>query len=182
MKKTNYLIFALVALAAAFLLYLWYHLGFNHVDNPVDLTLGVVWFVGIALLIALVVRQEKKRQQLIRTVYVAPSQLFNSEAGVVELEAGCDVADSMAAVLAGLKYGFKTQEQPKQEDFDYRYVVRTESFKDSHERNNEEADGASEVSDDAAWKGTVVKIDRENGNVETQFETAGELRRALQQQ
>lgn len=182
MKKSNVIVFAILALVTAFLLYLWYYLGFNKVDNPVDVTLSAVWWVGIAAIIALIVRMERKRQRLVRTLYMSPTQLFNSEAGVVELASGQDAVEVMGHVLEGLRYGFKAQEQPKQEDFDYRFVVQTNVFKpakkDAEGEGAASAESASE-GDEPTWKGTVIKIDRENGNVETPFETVAELKQAL---
>lgn len=181
MKKSNYLIFALVVFVTAFLLCLWYHLGFNKVDNPVDVTLTVIWWVGIAAIIALIVRMERKRQRLVRTLYVAPGKLFNSEAGVVEVASGQERIDAMERVLGDLRYGFKAQEQPKREDFDYRFVVQTDVFKPA-KKDGEGAQVTAGNADENAgptWKGTVIKIDRENGNLETPFEGVEELERAL---
>ena len=42
MKKSNVLITAVIVVVSAFLLWLWYNLGFNHVDSPLDLVLSVV--------------------------------------------------------------------------------------------------------------------------------------------
>lgn len=182
MKKSNYIILTVVVLAAAFLLYLWFHLGFNHVDNPVDITLAVVWWIGVVAIIALIVRMERKRQRLIRTLYVSPSRLFNSEAGLVELPAGQDTVEAMQSVLGGLKYGFKAQEQPKQEDFDYRFVVQTDAFKPAKDDGGAEDGKSTDAPSDReepTWKGTVIKIDRENGNTETPFDGIDELKRAL---
>ena len=182
MKKSNYLIFAVLAVITAFLLYLWYYLGFSKVDNPVDLTLTIIWWLGIAVLIALVVRQEKKRQRQVRTVHVAPGKLFNSEVGVVEVAEGQDAVAAMEQLLQGLKYGFKAQEQPKAEDFDYRFVVQSETFKaGSKEAGEGTQDAEHTAGKQPEWKGMVTKIDRENGNVETPFESVDELKQALAQ-
>lgn len=51
MKKSNVIVLAVAALVAAFLLFLWYYLGFNHIDSPFDLVLTVVWWLGIALIV-----------------------------------------------------------------------------------------------------------------------------------
>ena len=37
MKKSNVIVFVLLALASAFFLWLWYFLGLNRVDEPLDL-------------------------------------------------------------------------------------------------------------------------------------------------
>lgn len=42
MKKSNVIVFVLLALASAFFLWLWYFLGLNRVDEPLDLVLSIV--------------------------------------------------------------------------------------------------------------------------------------------
>ena len=60
MRKSNWTILAVLAVAAGFFLWLWYYLGFNFVDEPLDLVLAVAWWamvvalaVGIALVLGL---------------------------------------------------------------------------------------------------------------------------------
>ena len=88
MKKSNYLILAVSALVSIFLLYLWYSLGFNKIDGPLDLVISIVWWVLIAVLVVWINKLEKTRQQRIRTMYLAPAVLYNSETGVRRLQAG----------------------------------------------------------------------------------------------
>ena len=45
MKKSNVIVFVLLALASAFFLWLWYFLGLNRVDEPLDLVLSIVWWL-----------------------------------------------------------------------------------------------------------------------------------------
>lgn len=44
MKKTNTIIAAVLAVISVVLLVVWYALGLNHVDEPLDLVLSVVWW------------------------------------------------------------------------------------------------------------------------------------------
>ena len=164
MKTNNYIVLGISAVAAAFLLFLWYSLGFNHVDNPLDLVLAIVWWVGIVVLVALIMRVENNRKRQIRTIYVSPTALYNSERGMVGLNGTTDIA-AMQDILNNLEYGFEKNDLPENSKFDYRYVVQTDEFKDSD--------------DEPTWKGTVIKIDRQNGNTETSFESEQELREAL---
>ena len=85
MKKSNVIALAVAALVAAFLLFLWYYLGFNHIDNPFDLVLTICWWIGIGLIVAGIMYVEHKRQRQIRTIYVSPTALYNSEKGIVAL-------------------------------------------------------------------------------------------------
>lgn len=168
MKKSNYLILGASAIVAALLLVLWYYLGFNQVDNPFDLVLAIVWWVGIVAIAALIARAERNRKRAIRTIYVSPTALYNSERGVVGLGNTSNV-DAMQEILDNLEYNFDKKALPEQGKFDYQFVVKTDEFKAA-------ANGEGEQ---ATWKGTVVKLDRENGNVETKFEDEQQLREAL---
>ena len=169
MRKSNYLVLIASAIVAAVLLFMWFSLGFSKVDNPIDITLAVVWWVIIVAIVAIIIRAENSRKRRIRTVYVSPSALFNSEKGIVTLDTGTETVQAIEAILQGLKYGFSREDMPKQEDFDYRFVVETDTYKP-----------AKTDSDDPAWKGKVTKIDRQNGNVETAFASQQELQEALE--
>ena len=54
MKKSNVIVFVLLALASAFFLWLWYFLGLNRVDEPLDLVLSIVWWLVIVVAIAVI--------------------------------------------------------------------------------------------------------------------------------
>ena len=98
MKKSNWIITAIAVVVSAFLLCLWYYLGFNKVDDPYDLVLSIIWWIVIALAVFLIFRVEKKRREAIRTIYVSPGKLFNSEAGIVEY----DMAEGPVATMQRL--------------------------------------------------------------------------------
>lgn len=168
MKKSNFLVFSVALLASAFLLFLWYYLGFNHIDDPFDLVVSVLWWLVIALLVGGIIYVERKRQRQIRTIYVSPTALYNSEQGIVGLH-DTTTLEAMRTILEGLEYGFGKEDLPDQKTFDYRFVVQTDEYKEGNEEKGEEP----------TWKGTVTKIDRENGNVETSFEDEQELQAAL---
>ena len=168
MKTSNYLVLIASAIIAAVLLFMWFSLGFSKVDNPVDITLAVVWWVIIVAIVAIIIRSENRRKRRIRTVYVSPSALFNSERGVVALDEGAETPQAIQAILQSLKYGFSREDMPKQEDFDYRFVVETDEYKP-----------AKSEGDEPTWKGKVMKIDHQTGNIETPFTTQQELAEVL---
>lgn len=170
MKKSNFLILGIAAVAAALLLFLWYYLGLNAVDEPFDLVLAVCWWVGIVAIAAVIVKLEANRKRQIRTIYVSPTALYNSESGVVGLKDAENVA-VMQDILNGLEYGFDKKAMPETSKFDYRFVVQTDEYKPASDQDEEGSQ--------PKWTGKVVKIDRENGNVETQFEDEQQLREAL---
>ena len=168
MKKSNVIVLAVAALVAAFLLFLWYYLGFNHIDNPFDLVLTICWWIGIGLIVAGIMYVEHKRQRQIRTIYVSPTALYNSEKGIVALH-DTTMMEAMRTILEKLEYDFSREDLPDKKTFDYRFVVQTDEYKEGNEEKGEEP----------TWKGTVTKIDRENGNVETSFEDEEQLMNVL---
>ena len=172
MKKNNIIVLAISAVAAAFLLWLWFYLGFNHIDNPLDLVLAIVWWVVIAALVVLISHMERKRQRQIRTIYVSPTALYNSEKGIVALKEASSV-EAMEGILQQLEYNFDKQDLPSKKTFDYRFVVQTNEYKENG------SDSAEGESNEPKWTGKVIKIDRENGNTETDFASIQELRTAL---
>lgn len=119
MKKSNVIILAILAVAAGFFLWLWYYLGFNFVDDPFDLVLAVVWWAVVVVLVVGIHTAEKKRQRRVRTAYIAPGMLFNSEVGLVDLDAfeeGTTLVDALEHTLAGLKYSFDRKDLPSDDD------------------------------------------------------------------
>ena len=172
MKKNNIIVLAISAVAAAFLLWLWFYLGFNRIDNPLDLVLAIVWWVGIAALVALITYLERKRQRQIRTIYVSPTALYNSEKGIVALKEASSV-EAMEGILQQLEYNFDKADLPSKKTFDYRFVVQTNEYKEN------DSDSMEGESSEPKWTGKVIKIDRENGNTETDFASIQELRTAL---
>lgn len=169
MKKSNFFFLGLSAIAAAFLLFLWYWLGFNHIDNPLDLVLAILWWVGIVVIALVITKLEKNRRRQIRTIYVSPTALYNSEKGVVGLKDQTTV-DAMEQLLQELEYNFNKEDLPEQKKFDYRYVVQTDEYKESDDDDKEK---------EPTWKGTVTKIVREGDNVETEFDDIDQLKAAL---
>lgn len=182
MRKSNYLVLGAAAVVAALLLVLWYHLGFNRIDSPLDLMLAIVWWAGIVAIAAILVRFEERRRRQIRTLYVSPKSLYSSELGMVGIgEAGA--VEAMRGMLGQLKYGFDSKGLPDRKKFEYRFVVRTDEFKEHDSEGGKPADGAAASSaaqrKDPTWKGAVIKIDRQNGNSETPFDGIDQLKAAL---
>ncbi|MCH4180421.1 MAG: hypothetical protein LKF44_03375 [Atopobiaceae bacterium] len=158
MKKSNWIVYVLLVLVSAFLLWLWYYLGFNKVDSPFDLVLSIVWWVGVAALVWFTFRSERRRQAQIRTIYVSPDALFNSERGLVSCPDPEQRVTLMADILDNLKYDFHKEDMPEEKDFDFRYVVRTEDFKEKDSEDGSEAttsDAAQAAGAEATTQETV---------------------------
>ena len=47
-RKSNWIVAAIAAVACGALLWAWSALGFNHVDDPLDLVVAVVWWLAVA--------------------------------------------------------------------------------------------------------------------------------------
>ena len=183
MKKNNYIVMVLAALVGAGLLGLWYYLGFSKVDNPLDLVISILWWAADALIVAGIIHAENKRQEQIRTIYVSPAALFNSERGVVSVPDAADRVSTMESILQNLEYDFSNEDMPEKDDFEYKFVVQTEKYKAAEKAEDKAQDGAqaaqsaSEAEDEKQpeWKGKVVRIDPQNGNTEIEFSNAEEL-------
>lgn len=96
MRKSNWIIAAVLLLASVAFLWIWHALQFDLVDNPLDIVVTVVWWVVIAAACVAIHWAEKKRQERIRTIFVAPGLLYNSEMGVVRLSPDDEVGRRVA--------------------------------------------------------------------------------------
>lgn len=112
MRKSNWIIAAVLLLASVAFLWIWHALQFDLVDNPLDIVVTVVWWVVIVAACVAIHWAEKKRQERIRTIFVAPGLLYNSEMGVVRLSPDDEVVDALQAILSNLTYGFELAELP----------------------------------------------------------------------
>lgn len=155
MKKSNVIITVVLAVVSAFLLWLWYWLGFNEVDSPLDLVVSVVWWAVIAAGVVLVYRFEQKRRRQVRTVYLADGRYYNSEAGLRTVQAPLAAVDAIAVVLGALEYDFSKMDAPDQskpeERVDWRYVIHTDKFKPARTDDNGNRENET-------WEGDVVTV------------------------
>lgn len=168
MKKINVILAVVLAAVSAFLLWLWYHLGFNQVDQPLDLVVSVVWWAVIVAGIAAVVKTEQKRQRQIRTMFVADGQFYNSETGLRSVAPGATATASIAGALANLEYGFDKAEGPDLKDannpIEYKWVVRTDTFKPAEAGSQTGAQGEAQPAAEGqpesqeTWEGEVVEV------------------------
>lgn len=159
MKKSNVIITVILAAVSIFLLALWYMLGFNEIDSPLDLVISVVWWAVIVAGIAVAAKTESTRRQRIRTVYVADGAFYNSEAGNRILAPGVSATEAIAGTLASLQYGFGKADAPTKpgsnQPVDYRYVVRSTKFDQNASDGSGQQSGAQ---DGGTWQGEVVTV------------------------
>lgn len=173
MKKSNVIVFVLLALASAFFLWLWYFLGLNQVDEPLDLVLSIAWWVVIVVAIAIIVKMERTRRQRVRTVYVGDQATFNSERGLAAIEGSQPMPEVIAGILQDLKYDFSREDFPDKDRFAVKYFVRTKKF-DTEKRDGEAVEGSDQAKqiEQKTWKGEVFIVETKE---ERPFDTPEEL-------
>lgn len=165
MKKSNWIILAVLLVASIFFLWLWYYLNFNLVDNPFDLVLSIVWWVLVAVACFAIHKAEQKRQERVRTTFLAPSQLFNCEAGLLPVQ-GASAVESLEQTLAGLEYNFHMEEFPNKEKVKFDYVVHSSKFEFEKDDEQQQQDASAPQAADAdkaeirvtEWEGEVVNV------------------------
>lgn len=178
MKKSNWIILAIAAVISIFLLWLWFYLELNRIDEPLDLVLSIIWWLLIALTIFVIYRVEKARRQRIRTMYVGKTSFFNSEAGIIPYTDKENLVARIEQTLEDLKYDFTKEDLPDLEEHPMDFVVRTTKFKlketEEQETLSEQAQ-TSEQQEEEQWEGSVVFVERENEDEEHPFENKEEL-------
>lgn len=161
MKKINWILLVIFVIISAFLLWLWFYLGFNHVDSPLDLVLSIIWWIIFILGVFIIWRLEKRRQERIRTLYISDSKIFNSELGIRVFGDLEQLVFVMGQTLEELKYNFNREDLPEHEELPMRFLVRTFAYKADKEDEEENT-----------WEGEVCVVGVEEP---TPFETRDEL-------
>ena len=161
MKKSNVIVFVLLALASAFFLWLWYFLGLNRVDEPLDLVLSIVWWLVIVVAIAVIVKMERTRRQRVRTVYVGDCATFNSEQGLATIEGSQPMSEVIAGILQSLKYDFSRADFPDKDRFVVKYFVRTKRFEAEEKQGSDTVVDSEQASAGASKPRSSRKRGRE---------------------
>lgn len=154
MKKSNIVVLTIAAVVSVFLLGLWFFLGFNQVDSPLDLVVSVIWWVAIVVSVLAISKVESNRRQKIRSVYVGDGQLFNSERGLVAATPGMPLLDSVQKIVENLDYGFEMQDFPAKDKFTPRLLVRTTQYKNQGSDEASQSQGRSQG--EVTWEGEVL--------------------------
>lgn len=142
MRKSNWIIAAILLLASVAFLWIWHALQFDLVDNPLDIVVTIIWWVVIIAACFAIHWAEKKRQERIRTVFVAPGLVYNSEVGVVRLNPEGELVDALQTILSSLTYGFDLAELPANSRVKFKQIVRSSRFADAGK----------------VWEGEVVEV------------------------
>lgn len=128
MRKSNWLVIAIAVVASAVLLWLWFSLGFNHVDDPLDLIVAIVWWVVAAAVIGGIMWAENKRRQKMRLAFVGKGVVYNPESGVVVPDAGEDELAALERTLAGMTFPDEVAALDDRVKPAFRWVVRSLKF------------------------------------------------------
>lgn len=132
MRKSNWLVVVIAVVAAIVLLWVWFALGFNHVDDPVDMVVAVIWWVAVAAIIAGIVWAENKRRQKMRVAFLGKKLVYSPEYGVIRTKKGGELA-VLCTMLSGMKFPDEVAPLDDETRESFRWVVRTRTFKDNGE-------------------------------------------------
>lgn len=142
MRKSNWLVVAILIVASIIFLAMWYGLGFNLVDDPLDLVVTIVWWVVILAVCVIITVVENKRRRSMRTSFVAPGIIYNPEAGIIKVEEGNPYVPALQNILNNLDYGFDKKNVSNEKRIRFKYIIRSDKFSDNGN----------------TWQGEVVKV------------------------
>lgn len=128
MRKSNWLVATVAAIAVGALLWLWYFLGFNRIDSPLDLVIAIVWWLVIALVVVAITRAEAKRREKMRTAFVGEGFLYNPETGLITADQGESEVSLLEHTLATLTYPDKVKTLDEDAGRTFRWVVYSHKF------------------------------------------------------
>lgn len=131
MQKSNWIIVAVLVIASLLFLGLWHGLQFSSVDAPLDIVIALVWWLLIVAICVAIHLAEKRREERIRTIFLAPGLIYNSEMGVLRLGENTSVIEALAKVLADLTYNFEVAELPPNSRVRFQRIVRSSKFSEA---------------------------------------------------
>ncbi len=141
MRKGNWLVIAILLGASLLFLIMWQHFGFNLIHS-VDLVITIFWWAVILGVCVAIKMAEEKRRQSVRTAFLAPGLIYNSESGIIRVPSDEDMVPALQQVLADLRYDMVKAEVPKDSHIRFNYVVRTNRFAQEGDQ----------------WTGELVKV------------------------
>ena len=121
---------AILVAASIIFLAMWYALGFNLVDDPLDLVVTIVWWVVIIAVCLLIKWAENTRRRAIRTYFLGSGVIYNPEAGIVRVDTEAYIP-ALQRVLNNLDYSFDEKNISNDQRIRFDYIVRTDKFSDN---------------------------------------------------
>lgn len=149
MRKSNWIIAIIAVVASIVFLGLWYYLGFNHIDSPLDIVLAVVWWLLVIIVCVSIRVADLRRRQSLRTAFLGPDVIYNIETGMVHLNPNESYVPALQKIIANTDYRFNRQDAIVPDGdahTNFNYIVRTKKFADNGEK----------------WEGEVVNVMKPN--------------------
>lgn len=148
MRKSNIAIIAILAAASIFFLWLWNHLHFNLVDNPLDLAITILWWVvviGVCIAITVV---ECRRRESVRMAFIADGAIYNGELGIVPVkeEGASAYVQRLRTMLNDLSYSSQLNDDPTEAHMRFTHIVHSTKFSDKGK----------------VWEGEVIRLGESN--------------------
>lgn len=128
MRKSNWIIIAILVIASIIYLAFWYLQGFDRIDAPFDLVVTIVWWVVIIAGCIAINWAENKRRRSLRTSFMAPGLIYNTEVGIVKVNEGESYVEALQKVLESLQYGFEKTKVANDKRIHFKYIVRSDRF------------------------------------------------------
>lgn len=142
MRRSGWIIVAIIACAALAYIGIWFYVGFDIAANPTDLVLTIVWWVLVLIVCVAVAIAEKRRQEAVRTTFISPDYLYNIESGLTEIDVDTPYVVALQKVLTDLEYGMRKKDIKSDVRTRFICVVRSSRFAREGE----------------VWEGEVVKF------------------------
>lgn len=155
--RIEWVVGVVVIVAAIIWTIAYYALGAFRSDNGVNLVLVALWVAAAIVLLLLLLKYSRTREEMVRRFYVSDEGIYNHELGYVpfsHIEGGEDVlvlVTFAADSLAKMAYGYDVAELPA--DFVPKIVITTNTLR-YHSPDNDEENGV--VID--KWEGQVLRI------------------------
>lgn len=142
MRKSNWLVLAAALVASVLLMAVWFALGYDRVDSPLDMIITAGWWIVVAAVISAIVWAERRRRRQMLTAFVGNGIVYNPEKGIVRVQGDESEVDLLRKVLGGLDFRDEIATLTGTSRTTFRWIVHTYRFEDNG----------------ALWTGEVLSI------------------------
>lgn len=167
MRKSNYIVLALLLVASFVVTYLWLFQGYQLTDTIFTGVVPLVlWWIAIAVVAIVLAASDRKHLVESRTVYVGEGSLFSPTDGLVKTGTA-PLAKQVEGIVGGIRHGSRGKQFPGEDAFTPRLVVRTTDYQ------------GKPGSEPAVWRGEVVEASRDGEGQRWSFDGERELQSIL---
>ena len=99
--------------------------------DPLDLIVAILWWVVVAAVVGAILWAESKRRQKMRLAFVGEGIIYNPESGMVMADRGETELAALERTLAGMAFPDEVAPLDGSSRPAFRWVVRSEKFKDN---------------------------------------------------